>query len=346
MTNNPKELQNTIQKIIASSADDYLTDLYIPVFKEAKGVNLSDKIKLIKNTIKVYKDNHEDFESNRIYLILDDLLAIVKYDKIIHFQQTMIYKELYKMLYHFDQTFQAQSLLNDSKAYPTGFAKIQSDKKKVMTSKRHEKKNLVGNHKLMDRRESRLKYFLTTLYFHNKQLAKFYLHMFLTSDLEKVHEMYEDIEVSKIFLADLEYFLMQKTNIGAVIKSLGILLFSEMNYFLKMDSDLSEVYMKSIIETLFNETVNAFEFGRNIILRSSLGFFPTFGSSKKYHLVEDEIQFIKRKIRRELHYINKEHFDLLFDAFLKNPHIQYLQKYPVELFRQNPKYSHLPKLTF
>ena len=346
MENKQNDILKTIQKIIASSADDYLTDLYLPDYKEAKGVNLSDRKKLIHDTIQTYTNNHETFEYKRVNKIFDDLIDIVKYDKVIYFQQTMIYQELYKMFYHLDQTFQAQLLINDSKTYPVGFAKIQSDKKKILTSRRHEKKNLIGDYKLKDRRESRLKYFLTTLYFHNKQLAKFYLHMFLTADLEKVYAMYENEEVSKIFLADLEYFLMQKTNIGAVIKSLGIILYSEMRFFLKMDGDMSEVYMKSIIENLFNEKVNAFEFYQNIILRSSLGFFPIFGASKKYHLQGEEIQFIKRKLRNELQYVESSHFDLLFDAYLKNPHIQYLHKYPVELFRQNPKYSHLPKLTF
>ena len=34
-------------------------------------------------------------------------------------------------------------------------------------------------------------------------------------------------------------------------------------------------------------------------------------------------------------------FDKLFELILKKPHIQFLHKYPVELFRKNPKYSTL-----
>ena len=46
MKNNHKQLQD----IISSIADEYYLDFYLPDYKIASGVNLSDRNKLIENT--------------------------------------------------------------------------------------------------------------------------------------------------------------------------------------------------------------------------------------------------------------------------------------------------------
>jgi hypothetical protein len=338
MINNQKDLKATLEKILSSISDDYYMDLYLPAYTPVTGIDLSKRKELIENTIKTYKKHHECFEDQRIKLIIDDLFEIVKKDEVVSFDNTLIYKELYKILFHFDQTFEAQKLLNDPKLYPVSFAKIQTDLKKVNSFRSHNKKNLVGSCRLVNRKESRLKYWLTTLYFHNRPLTKFFLHIFLLADLAKVSALYEDEEASKIILEDLDYFLMQQTTIGAVIKSLSILLYKEMNHCLDIDTKHAEIHTQSIIYILFKETVNDNEFEKHIILKSSLGFFPIFGSAKKSNLKGEEERFIKRQLLKDMIPIDTRHFDIFFDTFMKKPHIQYLAKYPVELFRQNPKY--------
>jgi len=339
MKSNQKDLTITLEKILSSISDDYYMDLYLPAYTPVTGIDLSKRKELMENTIKTYKKHHEYFEDHRIKLIINDLLEIVKKDKIISFDDTLIYKELYKVLFHLDQTFEAQKLLNNPNEYPTGFAKIQTDMKKIKTFRSHNKKNLVGNFRLADRKESRLKYWLTTLYFHNKPLTKFFLHIFLLADLAKISALYEDEEASKIILEDLDYFLMQQTTIGAVVKSFSILLYKEMTRYLDINYKHAEIHTQSIVYKLFKETVNDNEFEKHIILKSSLGFFPIFGSAKKSNLKGEEERFIKRQLLKDMIPIDTKHFDIFFDTFMKNPHIQYLAKYPVELFHQNPKYS-------
>jgi hypothetical protein len=128
-----------------------------------------------------------------------------------------------------------------------------------------------------------------------------------------------------------------------VRKSLGILLYWEQINFLKIKKDDAEVNVKSIIYELFNEDINCFEFHNAIWIKSSV-YIPIFAASKNDNLDNDEKNLIKKRMLEELHSdifsaTNSDKFDLLFDIFIKSPHIQFLQKYPVELFRKNPKYS-------
>jgi hypothetical protein len=344
MVNIPKELQKFLEKILSSISDEYYIDLYLPDFKVATGVDLSNRDKLIENTITVYKKHHKDFDSDRIKKINDDLQEIVKKDTVIYLDNTLIYKELYKILLHIDLTFGAEKLLLDPK-YPYGFAKIQSDMRIVNRFRSKQKDNLVGDFRLHNRREPRLKYWLLTLYHHNPALVKFFLHNFLLVDIDKLKCFHEaDEEINDIILKDMEYFLMQHTTISAVLKSLGILLYYELINFLKYSYDDAEVRMKSIIYKLFNDTVSSHEFRRNVYLKSSLGFLPIFGASKQSYMITEDKNFIKKKLLSDpigFYNINSEHFNLFFDSFMKNPHIHFLQKYPVEFFRKNPKYSHL-----
>lgn len=342
MKNKNIRLVQPLQNLLSSISKEYYLDFYLPHYKIVSGVNLSDRHKYMENTISLYKKHHESLDEQRVGYIKEDLYELCRHDEVIHFENILIYKELYKILFLIESTFNAQALLNDSKAYPTGFAKVQSDKKKINSFRHHEKKNLVGSFRLTDRKESRLRYWLTTLYFQNRNLTKFFLHSFIIADTEKIKALYDDEQASELILNDLTYFLMQKTSVSAVVKSLGILLYSEMKYFLGVRPQYAEVYMKSIIYKLFRENVNAYEFEKQVILRSSLGFFPVFGSSKKIHLKGNENQFIKQKLFRELKAfsdVDKTTFDQFFDSYMRTSHIQYLSKYPVELFRQNPKYS-------
>lgn len=95
MNSNQKELQTTLQNILSYINNEYYIDLYLPDFKPTSGVDLSNRNKLVENTITTYKIHHEFFDDKKIKFINDDLLEIVKHDEVVYFQQTYIYKELY-----------------------------------------------------------------------------------------------------------------------------------------------------------------------------------------------------------------------------------------------------------
>lgn len=341
MENNKQKLQTTLENLLSIS-DEYYLDYYIENYRQSLWANLSNKQKIIIDTIEKYKEHHENFEEHRIKHIFDYFEKIVKNDKVIYFQETFIYKELYKILYIIDRTFQAQKLLNDSESYPSGFAQIQSDLKKVKSFRNHYKDNLIGLYKIVGKGQSRFRYWFATIYINNKTLAKFFTHLFLRADLVRVKDFHKDEKVSELLLNELEFLLMQRTSISKVIKSFGILFYWELIEYLGIHKNSAEEYASHIIYELFKENFNAEELHKIIEIKSSLDFFPIFGASKKLTLAENEIKFISDKMFKELNKlssITKEQFEPLFDSYIKNPHIQFLRKYPVELFRINTKYS-------
>ena len=343
MTNsNQNELQATLEKILATASEDYYIDYYLVNFKPAKGVNLSDRYKIIDNTMKKYKEHHKDFQDTKLKPIIEYFHHISYKDEVIHFEDVFIYKELYKILFIIDCTLNAQLLLNDSKAFPTGFAKVQGATKKVETFRTHNKKNIIGDYRLPSRGHSRFRYWFSTLYIKNEILAKFFTHIFLTSDFVRVKDFHEDEDASKLLLIELEFILMQQTTISKVIKSFGILLYWEMIKYLHIHKNDAESYTSNIIHLLFKEDFNTFELHKVIEIKSSLGFFPVFGASKKSSLGSAEKQFLHNKIFKQIQKdtsITVKEFEPFFESYIKTPHIQFLHKYPVELFRLNPKYS-------
>lgn len=342
MKNNQKKLEATLENLLSSVSEDYYLDYYLVNFKSVKGVDLSDRSKIIDSTIKKYKEHNQDFQDVKLKSIIEYFPNIIMKDEVIHFEDTLIYKELYKILFIINSTLNAQSLLNDSKAYPSGFAKFQSDLKKVEIFRKHNKKNMIGTYRLPSVGYSRFRYWFSTVYIKNKTLARFFTHLFLTADLVKVKDFHEDEDASKALLEELAFILMQQTTISKVIKSFGILLYWEMVKYLSIHKDDAEEYTSHIIYDLFKEHFNAEEIHKVIEIKSSLGFFPIFGASKISSLNSDEKQFIHNKLYDLIQQntsITTEEFEPLFSSYIKTPHIQFLHKYPVELFRLNPKYS-------
>jgi len=331
-----------LEKLFEALSKDYYWDYFLPNFKKVEGINLSKKSQIIKNTLHKYKKYHPDFEIDRLQEIQEYFLKMVENDTVINFHDVNIYQELYKILYLIDNTFQVQKLLNNSKEYPQGFATIQSDLREVKKFRQHYKKNLIGICKIVGRGQSRFRYWIATAYIHNKNLTKFFTHLFVVWDFIKVKELYDDMETTKLVLNELNFFLMQQTAISKVVKSFGILLYWEMLKHLKIDRKQAEEYTSHIIYYLFREKFNAEELHKSIELKSSIDYYPVFSASKKTTLSKKERQFIANKLYEEIcKYISlsKDDFEPLFESYIKNPHIQYLTKYPVELFRKNPKYS-------
>ncbi len=343
MNKDQEELLITMENILTTLSSEYIVDMFITDYSKPIWHNLSSQNKnnYLENTINTYVKYHEDFDYQRIESINEQLREIIEYDEVIEFEGALIYKELYKILWLIHITFQAEELLLE-KDYPRDFGKLQSDKKRINTKRALYKKLIVGDDRLLNRKEVRLKYWTYTLYYKNKNLLNFFLHGFLIGDLVKIKALHEEGEIRDLLLSNLKFFLMQKTTIGAVVKSLGILLYGEMTHYLKMPKNKAKNNINWIIDTLFNDTVNTDEFYGHISIKASLGDLPIFGSSKRSQYLDEEKDFIKRKLLddiQEFAFIDKETFETSYNSYIKNPHIQFLAKYPQELLRENPKYS-------
>ena len=341
-----------INKLIETISKEYYIDYNIFNYDCEYNFLSLDRYCYIQSTIKLYHSNHPELDTIRIKKALDTFNEIVKDDLVVRVDITFIFLELYKILYLLNNTFKSQNILNNFKRYPNKFAYIQSDTQKINEARKQYKKNIIGKSKLGYRGESRLRYGILTLFVKNRNITQFFLHNFLIADILKVRLLYqEDDKTQEIILSVLNYFLTQKTNIDAVVKNLAILLYFEMKNYLYINKDNAEIYTKEIIYNLFNSNINMHEFNQRITLDSSIEQFPIFGSSKKRKnakkrkrdLSIKEEKFIESTIKQELKRINididDELFTKSFEQFIKNPHIQFLQKYPVELFRINPKYS-------
>jgi hypothetical protein len=335
------------EQLLSSLSQDYYFDLYLIDFQVIKGTHLSteNKRKYIQATIKQYQKFHPNFQYSKIQKNIEVenyFIELINHDIVIFFKGATIYRELYKILYLIDNTFEVQKLLNNSKKYPDKFAKIQSDLKAVKSFHKQYKNNLFGLRNIMDKGQSRFRYWITTVYIKNKKLTKFFTHLFIIGDFIKVKDFYNDNKSQELLLNELDFFLMQRTTISKVVKSFGILLYWEMVKYLKINRKEAEEYTSHIIYVLFKENFNAEELHKIIEIKSSIGYYPVFGASKKASLSKSEQQFISNKLYKQIkEYISIEQDDFtpLFESYIKTPHIQYLEKYPVELFRINPKYS-------
>lgn len=343
MKKDQEELLNDIQNTFDALSNEYVFDLYICNFKTPLWKNLSktNKIKYLENTINVYAKYHEDFDVKKIESIKNELLKITEKDEIVEFEDMYIYKELYKILWLIDSTFQALDILLE-KNYPRDFGLLQSDDQKINPKRAFYKKQIIGEDKLINHKEARLKYWLFTLSYKNRDLFKFFLYNFLIYDLTKFKALHEENEANNTIFSALEFFLMQKTTPDAVIKSLGILLYGELTEHLKIPKVRSKEIIQWIINTIFHSNISTDEFYGHIYIKSSLGDFPIFGASRKDKHSDEEKAFIKKRLYKEINNLtkmDKETFEVSYNGYMKNPHIQYLAKYPLEFFRENPKYS-------
>ncbi len=345
MKKDQEDLLNTIENVLSTLSSEYIVDMFLTDYHKPYWLNRPsiNKNTYLDNTINTYMKYHEDFDIQRIQSIKAQLREVIDYDEIIDFKGDLIYKELYKILWLIEITFEAEELLLE-KDYPRDFGKLQSDMKTINTKRALYKNLIVGDDRLLSRKEVRLKYWTYTLYYKNKNLLNFFLHGFLIGDLIKIKALHEEGEIRELFLSNLEFFLMQKTTIGAVLKSLGILLYGEMTHYLKIPKNKAKEHIDNIIYDLFNDSVNTDEFYGHIAIKSSLGHLPIFGSSKHSKYSDEEKEFIKSKLLKDIQEfssINKDTFEESYNSYIKNPHIQFLTKYPQELLRENPKHSAL-----
>ena len=200
---------------------------------------------------------------------------------------------------------------------------------------------------IIEKGEHRLNWWFNHIYPENQKVVKFYLHIFTLIDLERCNFIKKESKELQLKVINfLESKLIQRTGENDILKSLSILLHSELKHFLKIKDTKAKEQVTQIMLNLYNYKPNDEEFNKTIYFRSSIKFMPIFGAKKDSHYDINEKFFIKTNILKELStkeqkdFDNNE-FDKLFELMLKKPHIQFLNKYPVELFRKNPKYSTL-----
>ena len=156
MKQDQEELLNTIEDVLNTLSNEYIVDMFLPDYHKPIWHNLSvtNKNNYLENTITTYLKYHEDFDIKRIQSIKNLLQEIIEFDEVIEFEGEYIYKELYKILWLIDTTFEAEKLLLE-KDYPRDFGKLQSDKKRINSKRTFYKKLLVGDDKFLNRKEAR-----------------------------------------------------------------------------------------------------------------------------------------------------------------------------------------------
>ncbi|WP_281951299.1 hypothetical protein [Nitrosophilus kaiyonis] len=335
-----------INQLLQELDEYYKFDLFVKNFQYCLQKNIpNSKLKNVySKTLEKYIANHPEINGQKIRNILLHWEVDESNQTFIFYDNNIISLELYKSLYFITETMKILNIIENSNLYPKKFAAFQSDFKEIKSFRLHYKKNLVGRFSLSNKKEARIKYFLSTVYYKNKELTKFFLHNLLITDIFKISLLSKETEenIDTIFNA-LDFFLTQRTTKKAVIKSLGILLFYQFKSIMKIPVRNSEILTQNIIYDIFEENINMYEFKRHIYIKSSINWFPIFAASKKTSLTKIEQEYIKNKLLNEIKLygikINENVFNKLFEIYMKNPVIQFLQKYPGELIRINPKYS-------
>ena len=328
----------------------YYNDLYIENYTYP--VDIYYKKDVIENTLNYYIHHHPTFNINQFNQLSNECLEqLVKDDKTICIDNQNIYKELYKIIWLIDCTFEALSFIKRPQYPKKYFAQNQSDKKKINTQLKNHKKMIVGNQSISSRGEIRANWYFYNLFKKNKELSQFFMNLYTIVDIQKASFLYEEsIDIVEKTLHFFEDKLIQKTTKNKLIKSLGILLHYEFKNFLNIKDTQSKELIAEIIPYVFDvDKPNDEEFNQHIYLSSTLSFFPIFGASSKNPYSEQKQQEIKRmfiKILKTENYrtqIKNKQLNQGIKELLEQPHNMFLQKYPVEFFRINPKYSTLIK---
>jgi hypothetical protein len=341
-----KQKNNFINDLLKFTSKDYIFDLYESRYIIPSGVKSAEYY--INNTLDLYFEYHKTLNPNFFNKVKDLFIEIVKNDKIIELDNKIILKELYKILFLIDNTNQLLDFISQPSYPKKYFASYQSDKREINREKKRHKNMIVkAKTPIVHKGEHRLNWWFNDMFAKNQKVVKFYLHIFTLIDLERCNFIKKESKELQLKVINfLESKLIQRTGENDILKSLSILLHSELKYFLKIKDTKAKEQVTQIILNLLNYKPNDEEFNKTIYFRSSIKFMPIFGAKKDSHYDINEKFFIKTNILKELStkeqkdFDNNE-FDKLFELMLKKPHIQFLNKYPVELFRKNPKYSTL-----
>lgn len=343
-----------VSKLFENSQNSYYHYLYLPLYKFDPIPKPKNTQFYINNTIDFYCLNHKKFDRKWLNDLDNAFNQIIEKDRLILIHGQMIYYELYRIFWLLENTKNILKIIEKSDYGKNLFAEIHQDKREVKREANYYKRLLVkSKRKTTSKKEPRLKWYFLQMYHYDKKLFNVFFSSFLLSDLEKVAEIYtlseDELEIS---LDALNYLMNQKTTSPAVIKSLTILLYSVGRYYLKMKHEKAKTLAVEMVQYLFEdvEKINDEEFSARIYIRSVVSWMPIFGASRKKEvLTKKEIDFLRKqliKFERRLDpnfKYDATAFNQMIQIYLEYPHTAFLQKYPVEFFRKNSKYSHLSK---
>lgn len=346
-----------VSKLFENSQNSYYHDLYLPLYKFDPIQKPKNTKFYIDNTINFYCSHHREFDRACLVNLENAFSQITKKDRLILIHGKVIYYELYRILWLVDSTKNILKIIETSDYEKNHFAKIHQDQREVGREAKYYKKQLVKAKRPISskslKKEPRLKWYFLQMYHYDKKLFNVFFSSFLLSDLEKVAEIYtlseDELEIS---MDALNYLMNQKTTVPAVIKSLGILLYSVARYYLKIKHEKAKTLAVEIVQYIFEdvEALHDEEFNARVYIRSVVSWFPIFGASRKKEvLTKKEIDFLRKqliKFERRLDPNFKYDaiaFNQMIQIYLEHSHTTFLQKYPVEFFRKNSKYSHLSK---
>jgi len=327
---------------------DYYDDLYLENYTYP--VNIYFTKDLVENTIALYHGHHPSFNYDVVtHIPYHCFEQIVKHDKVIVINEHIIYKELYKILFLIHNTFYSLDFIKN-KSYPKKYsAYIQSDRKRVNGAIRSHKNMIVNNNVISSKGELRANWYFYNLFKNNRNLTTLLLNLLTITDISKFSSLYK--EKNETITKVLHFFndkLIQQTTPTKVIKSLGVLLHYEFKNYLKIKDTKSKELISELIPYIFDTaSPNDEEFNNHVYISSTLSFMPIFGATDINLYTQHTREGIKRtfiKMMKELNYKNKitdSQLNAMIKEALELPHITYLQKYPMELLRINPKYSTL-----
>ena len=345
---------NQVSALFETSKKDYYYDLYLPIYKFDPISEPKNTKFYINNTIDFYCSRHKEFDRTCLIDLKNAFSEIIKKDRLILIHGQVIYYELYRILWLIDSTQNTLKTIEKKDYGKNLFAQIHQDQREVRREAQYYKKQLVKSKRPISskssKREPRLKWYFLQMYHYDKKLFNVFFSSFLLCDLEKVADIYtlseDELEIS---MDALNYLMNQKTTSPAVIKSLTLLLYSVCRYYLKMKHEKAIELAVEIVQYLFEdaESINDKEFNACVYIRSVVSWFPIFGASRKKEvLTKKEIDFLRKQlIKFERRLDPKFKYDVtafneMIKIYLEYPHTTFLQKYPVEFFRKNPKYSH------
>ncbi len=348
---------NQAMKLLESSKKDYYHDLYLPLYKFDPISEPKNTQFYIDNTIDFYCAYHKEFDRACLIDLENAFSQIIEKDRLILIHGKVIYYELYRIFSLIDTTQNILQIIEVSDYGKNNFAQIHQDQREVRREAQYYKKQLVKAKRPISSKSSKkepcLKWYFLQMYHYDKKLFNVFFSSFLLCDLEKVAEIYtlseDELEIS---LEALNYLMNQNTTAPAVIKSLTILLYSVGRYYLKMKHEKAKTLAVEMVQYLFEnvEAINDKEFNARVYIRSVVSWMPIFGASRKKEvLTKKEIDFLRKqliKFERRLDpnfKYDAATFNQMIQIYLEYSHTAFLQKYPVEFFRKNPKYSHLSK---
>lgn len=341
--------------LFESSKKDYYHDLYLPKYKFNPISEPKNTKFYIDNTIDFYCSYHKEFNRTCLVNLENVFSQITKKDRLILIHGKMIYYELYRIFWLLENTKNILKRIEESDYDKNMFAKIHQDQREVVREAKYYKKQLVKAKRPISskslKKESRLKWYFLQMYHYDKKLFNVFFSSFLLCDLEKVAEIYtlseDELEIT---LDALNYLMNQKTTAPAVIKSLTILFYSVARYYLKIKHEKAKTLAVEIVQYLFDdvESINDKEFNAHVYIRSVVSGFPIFGASRRKEVLnKKEIDFLRKQLIKFERRLNPNFkydamaFNQMIQIYLEHSHTTFLQKYPVEFLRKNPKYSHL-----